>query len=523
MKWDWVTVMGNIQTINPSPQLIEAMTRMTVSAIDDMIARNPATGAELGRVHVTPPEDVAGIVARSRQAQERWAESNWSDRKEVLKRWWRHLSHDADTWACLVRDEVGKPKVEALTGDVIATLDSIRWTVRHGNTALRSERIGAGHQLFLQIPSARLTYQPVGVVGMIGTWNYPMLLNAPAIAQAVATGNGVVWKPSELAPLTGLRLQESFERAGAPPGLVAAVHGGGDVGRALVESGIDKGLFTGGVGTGRRVLQSLASQGVPGVAELSGFDAALIFPDAPMASTVKAITWGAFVGAGQTCVAVKRVYVVGDAGRWVEALATSAKALRVGDPMREDVDVGPLINRQVRERVHAMVTAAVEAGARVLAGGQVPDGEGSFYPPTVIESTGPEPERALAGIFGPVVVVRGVASEEEAIRETNASDFGLAASVWSRNLAVARGVADRLSVGMVTINEAVTPTMHASAPFGGVKASGHGRTRGLMGMREFQNPRTVYVRRHGGFRPQLFPYGTMPVERVMDVYRWLFH
>ena len=148
---------------------------------------------------------------------------------------------------------------------------------------------------------------------MIGTWNYPLLLNAPPIVQALAAGNAVVWKPSELAVLAGLRLQQSFERAGVPEGLVTTVFGGPEVGAALVEAAIDKGMFTGGVENGRRVLGALALRGVPALAELSGFDAAIVLADAPRESTVRALTWGAFVGSGQTCVAVKRVYVVGDA------------------------------------------------------------------------------------------------------------------------------------------------------------------------------------------------------------------
>src|SRR5205823_10056499 len=173
-------------------------------------------------------------------------------------------------------------------------------------------------------------------------WDYPRLLNAPPIAQALAAGNAVVWKPSELAAMAGRRLQDSLEEAGFPDGLVAAVFGGPGVGRALVEAEIDKGVFTGGVENGRRVLGALAARGVPAVAELSGFDPAVVLPDAPIGPTVKALTWAAFVGAGQTCVGVKRVLVVGDPAPWAGALAASARALRVGDPAAGNVDVGPM-------------------------------------------------------------------------------------------------------------------------------------------------------------------------------------
>ncbi len=216
--------------------------------------------------------------------------------------------------------------------EVVSTLDAVRWTVKNAGKALADERIGRGWQRALLIPPARLVWAPLGTIGIIGTWNYPLLLNAPAIAQSLAAGNAVVWKPSELAVGLGRRLQDSIEEAGLPEGLVSAVFGRAEVGQALVDSGINKAIFTGGVESGRSVLAELGRRGIPALAELSGFDAAVILPDAPLDSTTRALTWASFVGAGQTCVAVKRVYVVGDPRPWAEALAERARSLRVGDP-----------------------------------------------------------------------------------------------------------------------------------------------------------------------------------------------
>lgn len=496
---------------------------MTAATLDELIARNPATGAELGRVPVTPVGEVGEAVARAREAQVWWGSAGWKVRRAFLAHWWRSLAGQADAWADLIRDEVSKPRGEAMAGDVIASLDGIRWTVRHGGRALAGGSLGPGHQRFLQIPTARLSYRPLGVVGLFGTWNYPMFLNAPVIAQALAAGNAVVWKPSELAPITGLALQQTLEDSGLGNGLVTAVFGGPEVGRALAASDLDKGFFTGGVGNGRSVLAALAARGVPAVAELSGYDPAVVLPDAPREGTVRALTWSAFVGAGQACIAVKRVYVVGDPAPWAAAFARSAQALRVGDPAGGDVDIGPLISGPARDRFHALIRAAVDAGAEVLAGGAPAAGPGWFYPPTVLLASDPGPEEALAGVFGPVLIVRGVADPGEAVRAANASRYGLAASVWSRDTRAARAVADRLDAGMVTVNEAVTPTMHAAAPFGGTKASGFGRTHGAFGLREFAQTRVTCSRRAGGFRPHLFPYGASSVDRFLGVYRRLFH
>ncbi|MGC8638327.1 MAG: aldehyde dehydrogenase family protein, partial [Isosphaeraceae bacterium] len=337
-------------------------------------------------------------------------------------------------------------------------------------------------------------------------------------------GNAVVWKPSELALATGQKLQASLDEAGFPRGLVAAVHGGAEVGRALVESKIDRGMFTGGIESGRRVLAALGARGVSAVAELSGYDPALILPDAPLESTVRALSWAAFVGCGQTCVAVKRALVVGDPHPWAEAFAASAQALKVGDPAHADTDVGPMITSSARERFDIFIKNTVKAGARVLAGGSSLPGPGSFYAPTVLLAETAEAEAALAGAFGPVILIRGVASALEAVAAANDSDFALGASVWGKDRKAALAIARRIEAGMVSVNEAVTPTAHAGAPFGGCKASGFGRTHGAIGLREFAQPQAVFQRASGGFRPQLFPYtGAPAVERMLAFYCRLFH
>jgi acyl-CoA reductase-like NAD-dependent aldehyde dehydrogenase len=491
------------------------------SASGPLIARNPSTGIELGRCPATPPVQVAEIAARASVAQARWASAPWKTRQAALRRWWGLLARDADHWAVAIRDEIGKPTGEGMA-EVVSTLDAVRWTIRNAGKALADRRIARGWQRALLIPPARLRWAPLGVIGIIGTWNYPLLLNAPAIAQALASGNAVVWKPSELASGLGRRLQDSIEEAGLPEGLVSAVYGGAEVGQALIASGIAKAIFTGGVEGGRHVLAELGRRGIPALAELSGFDAAIVLPDAPLEATARALTWASFVGAGQTCVAVKRVYIVGDPIPWAEALASKARALRVGDPSAAPVDGGPMISPAARDRVQATIRAALDAGARVLAGGGPIEGLGSFYLPTVLLADTPEAESILAGCFGPVVLVRGVVDAEAAIEAANAGPFGLSGSVWGRDLRRARIVALRLEAGTVAINDAVTPSAHAAAPFGGCKSSGYGRIRGVVGLRELAQARVIHTRSPGGFRPHLFPY-TALMPKIFSAYRRIFH
>ena len=486
-----------------------------------LTARNPSTGVELGHHPSTPTGDVAEITARASIAQREWALTPWKIRRIALRRWWALLARDADDWAVAIRDEVGKPTSEGMA-EVVSTLDAVRWTIKNAGRALADERLSRGWQRLLLIPPARLRWAPLGVIGIIGTWNYPLLLNAPAIAQALAVGNAVVWKPSEFAVGLGKKLQDSIQEAGFPDSLVSAVFGKADAGQALIGSGIAKAIFTGGVEGGRAVLAELGRRGIPALAELSGFDAAIILPDAPIESTVRALTWASFVGAGQTCVAVKRAYVIGNPTPWAEALANGAKNLRVGDSARGEVDVGPMITPEARDRFHATIEKAVNAGAKVLAGGRAIEGPGSFYAPTVLISQNPEVDAVLAGCFGPVVLVRGFADADGAVEAANAGPFGLSGSVWGRDLRRARAVAERIEAGTVAINEAVTTSAHASAPFGGCKSSGFGRIRGVVGLRELAQTRVIHTRNSGGFRPHLFPYGDL-MPMIFAGYRRIFH
>ncbi len=491
---------------------------------DAIVARNPATGEPIGRVPTTPVDSIPSIVGRCRRAQASWAETEIRDRLRLIDGWRHILSREARTLAELIRVEIGKPRSEAMGGDILPTLDAVRWTLRHARGVLADRRVGPAWQRMLMMPAGVSRWRPYGVVGMLGTWNYPVFLNAPPIAQALAAGNGVVWKVSESAPLCGAKIEETLREAGFPEGLVAVVQGGPEVGQAVVEGGIDKLMFTGGLEGGRMVLRACGERGIPALAELSGFDPAVILPDAPLESTVRALTWAAYVGCGQTCVGVKRLVVVGDPTRWAEAFTASARSLRVGDPSDSAIDVGPMISPRALERFNAKILETVAKGATILAGGQPIGDRGSFYAPTVLLTDSDDAEDALAGVFGPVVLVRGFPTEREAITSANRSDFALAASVWGRDLKAARRVASKIRAGMVSINDAVTPTAHAGAPFGGSKASGYGRTKGVLGLREFAQSRVDFARSAGGFRPQVFPYPAVPqLDRFFSFYRTLFH
>lgn len=492
---------------------------------DVLISRNPATGEELARIPATPPGRVAGLVDRARDAQGEWADRPWPERRAALRRWHAELARRAEELADAIRAEVGKPRGEAMAAEVVPSLDALRWTLRSAGRVLSPRVESPGPQRWLLMPRARVERRPIGVVGVIGAWNYPVLLNVPVLAHALAAGNAVAWKPSELSSRCGALLQETIEAAGLPEGLVSMVQGGPEVGSALVESGVDKVVFTGGLENGRRVLAALGGRVVPAVAELSGFDAAVVLPDAPDSPTMASLRWSAFLGAGQACMSVKRVFLVGrPAQPWAEAFGRLADGLRLGDPGRPGVDVGPMISEGARDGFHARVQAAIDSGARPIAGGEPVDGPGWFYRPTVLLAEGGDdaPERALEGCFGPVVIVRSVRDDLEAASAVNSSRFGLSASVWGGDRRRARGLASRLDVGVVGINEATSFFALASAPAGGVKASGFGRVHGAEGLREMTAPKTIVSRSIRSPRPQVFPYSGR-LERLLKVYRRMFH
>jgi len=493
-----------------------------------LIATNPATGEELGRVTATTPQAVREQVEAARRVQRAdWSTRSWEERRAVLQRWKQVVARHADELAEVVRNEIGKPAVEAMGGEVVPTLDALRWTIRNAGRILKSRMVGPGPQRFLLMPSARIERRPVGVVAAIGAWNYPILLNAPVVAHALAAGNAVVWKPSEHSALCGDLLQRTLDAAGFPEGLVSIVQGGPETGEALIQSSIDFCIFTGGWKNGHKLLETLGGRGIRAVAELSGFDAAIVLPDVDRTAAVRALVWSAFINAGQTCAAMKRLYVVGseaEARALAEAIAQAARSLRIGDPGHAEVDLGPMINQRARDRFHEQVQAAVAAGAECLTGGSPIEGPGFFYPPTVLlsEETNHEPEHALEGAFGPVLIVRPRADADRAASAVNSSRYGLTASVWSRDRHEARRIAERLEVGAVGINEGVTFFAHAGAPIGGVRASGHGRVHGAEGLLEFTRTRSVFERRHRSWRPQAFPAHPQLV-RMLAAYRRFVH
>ncbi len=464
---------------------------------EELVSFDPATGEEVGRAPVASAAEVAGAVRRAREAQKAWADLSYAERARVVMRARRVVLDELEEIALLISRETGKPVAEAVSMELAPTLDLMQFFARRTRRLLRPEKINIG-QYGLMGRTSRIVYKPLGVVGIISPWNFPWATPLDEVVMALMAGNAVVVKPSELTPLTGLKIADVFRRAGLADGLLEVVTGGGATGAALVEAGVDKIMFTGSVATGKRVAESAARTLTPVVLELGGKDPMIVLEDADVETAAAAALWGAFSNSGQACASVERCYVHEEiATRFVESVVEKTRALRQNIGTAPDTDIGAMSNENQLALVESHVREAIERGARVLAGGQRAEGlrPGLFYEPTVLTNVDHTMTVMREETFGPVLPVMTFRTDEEAVGLANDSAFGLTASVWTKNIGRGRRVAEQLEAGTVMVNEVLYTHGIAQTPWGGVKQSGLGRTHGRLGLLELVTPRHVHVNR----------------------------
>ena len=467
---------------------------MAVAAPGELRVVNPATLELVGTVAATDPAAVQELVTEAKVAQEAWGETSPGDRRKVLEQVSKDVLRRAEEIADTVVAETGKPRVEAYTSELFPALDTLAWLARHAEALLAPERVGYP-QLHLKHKRAVLYYEPLGVAAVVAPWNFPFAIPFTQSAYALAAGNSVLLKPSELTPLTGALVAELFAAAGAP---LLLAQGDGAVGEALVTSrGLGKVLFTGSAEVGRRVAAAAGERLVPVTLELGGKDPMLVLDDADLSRAVDGALWGSFLNCGQVCSGVERIYVEGDLFEpFVEELARKAAEL----------ELGPLISAEQRDKVAALVDDALAHGARALTGGRAPERTGWFYEPTVLVDVPDTARIEHDETFGPVVTVARTSDENAAVRAANDSTFALGASVWTSDAERAKRLAHRLRAGTVWHNDHAYSYGAAQAAWGGRGESGFGRTHSKHGLYDLTAPK--FVDRDSGRVPVpwWFPY-----------------
>ena len=446
---------------------------------------NPATGEILREFDCAGESEVVAAVERARTAQRGWAEAGLRYRIAILREFQAKLYVKKSGVAAAISSEVGKPVAEALVTEVLVVLDAARFLIENAWKLLRDEPVPHAN-LVTKLKRGWLVREPHGVIGIISPWNYPFSIPATETLAALVAGNAVVLKPSELTPLVAMELASLLHAAGVPEDVFQVVVGEGPAGAALLGSPIDKLVFTGSVTTGKRIAAAAADRLLPVVLELGGKDPMLVLDDADVDVASSAAVWGAFVNAGQACLSVERCYVHRSMFEsFAIACAEKTKKLRVGNGMDPHTDVGPMIRERQVRIVESHVEDAKARGARVLAGGRrLPELGENFYAPTVLADVTHDMRIMREETFGPVLPMMACDDEDEAVRLANDSEYGLAASVWTRDPSRGERMARRIHAGTVMVNDVISCFGISEAPHGGVKASGVGRTHGRFGLEE---------------------------------------
>ncbi len=492
-------------------------TGMTATAVAPRLAQiNPATLETVAEFEIAAPADVERAVAAARRALPGWAALAPAERAKRLGRLRALLVERADEIAKTVTRSTGKPLFESYSSEVVSVAYLVDWFVKNGPKMLRPQKIS-----YPLVPwsgrRSTIEFRPVGVAGIISPWNYPFSIPVGESVIALLAGCTVVLKPSEVTPLVGQLVADLFREIGLPEGVFQVVQGPGSTGAALIDARPDKISFTGGTSTGRRIMEAAAKHLIPVVLELGGKDPMIVCRDANLDRATDAAVWGCFTNSGQVCASVKRLFVVEElAEPFTAEVLRKTKALRMGDPMDPNVDLGSLTCKMQIDRVEEQVRSAEREGAKLACGGRRREDLGGYhFEPAVFTGVTPTMTVAREEIFGPVLPILRVRDEEEAVRLANDSDFGLTASVWTKDLRRGRALARTIETGTVTLNDATYTHALCETPWGGVKKSGFGRAHGHAGLMEFVYPFHINENSSPYRSMWWFPYDT----RTIDVLR----
>jgi len=485
---------------------------------------NPATGELVGTVPRLGREQIQALAARARSAQPAWEALGLAARGKVLRRAQQWMLDHAEQVIETVVSETGKPYEDAQLADFGYTVSALGFWAKQAPSYLADERVRSWNNPLTLGKKLTIRYTPIGVVGVIGPWNFPIANSFGDCIPALAAGNSVILKPSEVTPLSSLLMAEMMRDCGLPDGVFQVACGDGSTGAALIEA-IDCVMFTGSSKTGKAVLRAAAERLIPCHLELGGKDPMIVCADANIERAANAAAYYSMNNAGQVCISVERVYVEEPVyDEFVQRVTDNIRTLRQDSPAGEGtIDVGAVIFPPQLDIIDEHVRDALARGATVLTGGRQRPGPGRFYEPTVLVDVDHTMKIMSEETFGPTLPIMKVSDVEEAVRLANDTAYGLQASVWTSDVNRGQQLARRIAAGVVCVNDAQINYTALNLPMGGWKSSGLGTRHGAGGIRKFTKVQSLLVTRHALKRePFMFPYRAERTRLLRRLVRLLY-
>jgi len=456
---------------------------------------NPATGEKIGEFPNMGKEEVEKAVARAKEAQKFWGNLSIDERGKWIYKFKEFVRKNIEDIAEIISEEKGVSRMEALISDVFPILDLADFYIKNTRKILERQKIKIGVWGLLGRES-EVEYFPYGVIGIISPWNFPFSIPAGQIIIALMAGNSVVLKPSEFTPKTGITIKKIFDEIGLPDGVFEVVTGNGYTGECLVRSGVDKIFFTGSTSTGIKIMKAAAENLTQVVMELGGKDPMIVFDDVDLDITTDAAIFGSFFNTGQVCASVERIYVQDKIfKKFVDLMVEKTKKLRVGySKVPYEYDIGSVISEKQLEKINEHINDVIEKGGQILTGGRT---KNLFVEPTIFVNIDHSFKSVREETFGPTAPVMKFSTDDEAVKLANDSEYGLTASVWTKDIKKAREIASKLNFATVMINDNLITHAIPQTPWGGIKKSGMGRTHGKEGLLEMVQIRHVHTNKLG--------------------------
>jgi acyl-CoA reductase-like NAD-dependent aldehyde dehydrogenase len=511
-------------TVEQEEQQLQEAPERIVQQPEGIPVENPATGEIIATVPDLSAEEVAEMAARGRAAQPEWEAYGFEGRSRVLLRAQKWVMDNADRVVATICSETGKTFEDAELAEIGYAGNAFGFWAREAPNYLADERIKSS-QVLVKGKKIISRYRPLGLIGVIGPWNYPLTNSFGDCIPALAAGNSVILKPSEVTPLTSMLMAEGLRECGLPEHVLQIATGRGGTGAALIEH-VDMIMFTGSTKTGRKVAETAARRLIPASLELGGKDPMIVLSDADVERAANFATYYSMQNAGQTCISIERVYVEEPVyDEFVAKVAEKVRELRVGKPEGPgSVEVGAITFPPQMETIKDHVADAVQKGARVLAGGNQAPGAGRFYEPTVLVDVDHTMKCMTEETFGPTLPIMKVADADEAVRLANDSIYGLGASVFSKDTEKGEAIARRLQSGAANVNDAMINYTVLELPMGGAKASGLGSRHGAGGIRKYCSQQAIVVTPKLAMKKEIFmyPYKSRTSKMLAGLFKLMY-